>query len=268
MVAIAPKISLHPQLAACIEVLFGLGLWYSLATFSLWWQVVLWVVVRLGLWVALTSVVYYGAGLKRWDHLLCLASFGLGMLGIVLFIDHTDLSWSWYATEFLFVIVPAASFVVLPSGSSSLPYVPKPARRWQLCLSTLGVAGLWSGIGALGDFNIAPLGSWLWIIAGVLCSTLLAWWWWRRYEIFYPRRLFFWVLVFFLLFLEAAWVVMFWPLIFLSASIVLSTVWYLLWLIGRFHLSKEGVDWRRQAPLFVLTGLLLLIFLLFIARWK
>ena len=67
---------------------------------------------------------------------------------------------------------------------------------------------------------------------------------------------------------EMIYAVLLWPIGYLASGFLLTWCWYIGWLQLRYALTQQGVQWKRQAPFLILNGILLLIYLLFIVRWK
>ena len=66
---------------------------------------------------------------------------------------------------------------------------------------------------------------------------------------------------------EVMWVMHFLPLGYLSLGALVAWLWYLLQLFVRFHLSKQGVVWKKQI-IFLLSNLVLYFSVLyFFVRW-
>jgi hypothetical protein len=106
------------------------------------------------------------------------------------------------------------------------------------------------------------------LVGGVACSMLIAFAWWWYYlktdlrSIFRTTFLFGWLLI------QLSVIVLFWPTGFLSQGLLIAWTWYVLWLTLRYYLSEQGMDPRRHAYFLLANGLVMLIFLLLLARWK
>lgn len=135
-------------------------------------------------------------------------------------------------------------------------------------MDAFGLAGFWSGIYALLSFQLVPHNYfWLMSLAGAAVTTLISSWWWRAYGLEYTNRFWLSLLVCFVLIFELAAVIWTWPLGYRANGIVMIWFWYNLWLIIRFNLTPEGIDWKKQRMFFVFNLLLFFAFLLAV-RWK
>ncbi len=260
------SISFHPRLAAGLDLFLGLIFLWWLTQVSAWWVLLLWLFFRLLLWATLVRLVYFSGKIKRWSHYLSLTIFGLGVAALLIFMD-----WplAWLVVGGAFVIFPALSFWFLPIKEMDLSFESKPYRRWRFLLAVFGLIGVESGFTAVAAFqlfnNINNL-VW-WGLAGAI-AALTAVWWWREYGVRWNRRMAIWSGVFFLLLLEFIGIVMFWPLGYLAGALIICWWWYVGWLMIRFHLSKDGIIWKKQRWFLAINGLAMLIFLLLLVRWK
>jgi len=260
-------ISFHPKFAAVIDALSGAALLFFLARVGNWWWLLLWVAVRFLVWALLVRLVYYPPEVNRWRHLFSLCFFGLGLVCFLIFMEWT---WSWNIFGFLFVILPAVSFWLLPPRhGGGLVFAAKPHRRWLLFMDVLGLSGLWSGLHAIYSFQIFyNINYWVWIILGTAVTAVVSIWWWREYKIAYSRKFSLGLIILILFVLELSWIVFLWPLGYLASALFTVWLWYLLWLVLRFHLSGEGVDWRKQWLFLTINLILVGLFLLFIVKWR
>lgn len=258
-------ISLHPKLAGSIDAILNIAILLALTRVGAWWVLGLWFLGRIILWLLLIRLVYYPKEINKAGHFFSLLLFFLGVSLLFIFVEWR---WSWYLLVFVFLFLPWMSFWILPAEAKQLPFVFKPYRRWRLIMNTLSVAGIWGGISAVLSLDIFKLGSWAWIFIGSIISTILAVWWWLEYDTEKNKKLLIWSLIWFLLMLELSWVVFLLPLGYLVNGLVMAWFWYGLWLLVRFHLSKEGIDWKKQIPFYSASFFLLILFLSLFARWK
>lgn len=259
-------ISFHPLLAASLDLAAGI--------FFLWWMsaiatpsaLLVWWVLRGVWWFLLTQGMYYPASINPLRHWLALVVFNLGMIFFLLFADATVL---WYALALLSIDIPVISFALVPSQADQLSFRGKPHRRWRFLMTIFGVAGLASGAAALVMFQIvsgfAVILLWL---GTVLAFGGVSSWWWHEYGI-RPSKHFFIALVALLSILgEIAFIINLWPVGYLIGGFFFTWLWYVLWILLRFSLTVEGINWHKQRIFLFTNAGLLIIFLLFVVRWK
>ncbi|MDD2758009.1 MAG: hypothetical protein PHD72_01360 [Patescibacteria group bacterium] len=260
------KFSMHPKLAAVIDLALNIATLVWLPTLPNWQWFGLWFVARAVLWAFFIRVVYYPPEQSRWRHWFTLIFFNFGIVvSLLIFIDWQI---SWYLLSGMFVLFSAISFWLLPAGEADLTFFSKPYRRWLFLMDAFGLAGFWCGLYAVISFQIL-LDTYFLLLAilGAAVSTLISAWWWRAYNLPYNSRFWLSLGVSFLLVLELAWVVWRWPLGYLINGIIIIWFWYNWWLICRFNLTKEGIDWKKQKFFFFFDFLLLAAFL-FAAQWR
>ncbi len=259
-------ISFHPKFAAILDGLFGVVMLWLLARVGAWWLLGIWFILRAGLWGLFTRLVYYPKEISRLRHFLSLVVFSVGITLLLIFIEWNI---SWIALAITSVILSAGSFWLLPPIESKLPFLPKPHRRWLLFLNLFGVVGILSGVYATAAFQLFyNVSSWVWLVLAALVVTAISAWWWWEYGISYNKRFILWTAVYFLIMLELGWGVLFLPLGFLVSGVLLTWIWYILWLLVRFNLSKEGINWRKQRIFVIINLALIVLYLALVVRWK
>ncbi len=260
------KISLHPKLAAVLDLIFSLIFIAFLGRIGVGWLFAIWLILRLSLWVILVKLVFFPVQTKRFWHWLSLVTFFIGGVMLLLFIE-----WplAWYLMTVALVVFPATSFWFLPVKDAELSFVFKPYRRWQFLSAVFGLAGVISGLFAIQAFQLFNiLSRWPYIVVATIVSTAVAYWWWHEYGIVHNRRLYLWLLLWLLINIELLWILFLWPLGYLLLGILFVWIWYVLWLMVRFHLSKDGIVWKKQRWFLFVNCLALLIYLFFLARWQ
>lgn len=258
--------SFHPKLAAGLDFIFSvIMLWWFVNLTNFWW-VGIWFLFRIALWAGLLWLVYYSPGASRVRHLLTLIVFNIG--GSV-FLLITDWRPARYLMEVIYVVGPAVSFWLLPSSAQILSFATKPERRWRLALTTVGVAGIFSAWFAVYIFQLLALEWWwlAWLITALL-ATFISGWWWREYGIVYNKKFFIWLAGLGLILSEILAVVWWWPIGYLVGGCLMAWLWYLLWLVLRFNLTAEGINWRRQKWFILINLFLIVLYLLILARWR
>ena len=260
------NISFHPRLAAGLDFVLGLVFLWWLTYAGTWWMLLLWAALRLGLWALLVRLAYFSGKINRWLHFLSLAVFGLGALLLLMFIEWTV---AWDVTAATFVIFPALSFWFLPAKEVELSFEYKPYRRWRFLLSIFGLMGIESGLMAVAAFQLFNnVNNLVWWVALALLPTVIAWWWWREYGVGWNRTMAIWLCVLFILLLEFCGILMLWPIGFFAGGLLVVWYWYVLWLLIRFHLSADGIIWKKQYWFLAINAVAMLVFLVFGVRWK
>ena len=260
------SLSFHPKLAAALDLFINLVMLWWVSHLSSWWWVGVWLLFRLAIWGALMWAVYYPAEMSRWKHLASLVVMTLGSLAFLLFIEW---KFAWYLFGALFCFFSFFSFWLLPASSVSLAAFLKPHLRWRFIMSVIGLAGIFEGAAAIISFQIMPnVSFWVWLVLASFFSALIAGWWWLEYGAQKNKRFWLWVGFWFLLTLELLWVVQLLPLGYLASSLILIWCWYVAWLLARFNLMPEGINWRKQAWFLALNSVLFILFILFVVRWK
>ncbi len=260
------SLSFHPKLAAVLDLFVNLVMIWWLRQFHSWWMVGIWLLFRLAIWGAFMWLVYYPAEMSRYKHLASLVVMSLGSLSFLLFIEW---QLAWYLFGALFCFFSFFSFWLLPASSVSLATFLKPHLRWRFIMSVIGLAGIFQGAGAIISFQIVSgVSSWVWLILASLLSTFIAGWWWLEYGVERNKRFWLWVGFWFLLILELLWVIGLLPIGYLTSTLVLIWCWYVVWLLVRFNLTQEGINWRKQIWFLGFNAILFPLFLIFIIRWK
>ena len=213
--------------------------------------------------IGLASIIC--SGYKTLQHFITLCLFLLGALSFLLFIESTPV---WSLIGFAFAFIPAFSFWLLPVNSGQPVFVFKPYRRWRLLMSTFGLLGLWSGGYATATLQVFPFSTPLFIILATIISTLTAAWWLREYNSEVNQVFWFWVAAIFLIILELSIVLFLWPIGYFVSGFLLAWFWYIIWIMARFHLSTLGINWKKQIYFFIGNGILMILFLLLIVRWR
>lgn len=267
------SISLHPRLVALVDSILNVSMFVWLSHLKIWWLLIILFILRQLFWLIFIRLMYYPMEAIRWRHWLSLFIFSLGIISFLVFVEKNlggrFLSASWYILSVLFIIIVFFSFWFLPTSRVGLVAFFKPHLRWRFIMTALGLAGIFSGVGAIISFQIVyQVTNWVWFILAALISTGIAGWWWWEYGLKYNKQFLIWLLIHFILVLELLWIVAKLPFGHLVSGLLLIWLWYILWLLIRFNLTSQGIIWRKQAK-FLLTNLVLFVlFLFFVVRWK
>lgn len=263
--AIVRKFSLHPKLAAAIDFVLNVATLIWFPHIGSWSWFVGWFMARGILWALFVNLVYYPPELSRWRHFWSLVFFNFGLIvSLSIFVEWI---FAWYLLMGIFVIFSAASFWLLPAGEEPLNFYRKPFRRWLFLMDAFGMAGFWCGIFALMQFQLWQTAIYPFLeFIGALLTAVISFWWWRAYGIEFSERLWISAGVIFLLIFELSWVVARWPLGFMVSGLTIIWFWYVWWLLMRFNMTKEGIDWKKQ-KFFLTSSVILLIVFGILAKW-
>jgi len=259
------KISIHPKLSAVLDLVMGVIFLFGLKEMLFnWWFVLIWFVLRGMWWSGLVFLTFYTKNIDKIKHLIFLNIFNLGLFTSFLFLEW---GLSKQVITLLLIIGPSFSFYLLPDKNSVLSYISKPYRRWLLILTVAGMMGIFSSVGAVFIFKVSFIPKFVWILFTSVITSVMSIFWWQNYGLKLNKKMVSWGLVMFLIIFELSWVLSITPIGFLIFGLILVWLWYLLWLMVRFHLSHEGIIWKKQIP-FLLTNLgLFLIFIIFVVQW-
>lgn len=258
-------VSLHPKLAAFLELILSLAFLWWLTILGAWWTAAVWLAAKLFLDALIAWFTFHPPSMRRARHFFALVLFDLGMFPLLIF---TEWEWAWRGIATVFALLPAVSFWQVPAQTAGeLPILHKPYRRVCLALSTLGLYGLWSGVGAFGAFQILYfISHWLWLFLATAVSTAAAFWWWTEYDSNGPTRKF-WTYGLAGMTIAIAWSLKLLPFGHHVYGLLVIWFWYILWLLGRFQLSADGIKWKKQFGFIAVNVLLIALFLMAVARW-
>lgn len=259
-------LSFHPRLAAVLDSIVGVGLVYWVLYVDSFAMVGVWFLARALWWLFLIQSMYYPADVSRWRHFLSLLLFAFGSTALLLFIDAP---FSWGVVAVTFVGLPFLSFWLVPKEEAALSFFLKPQRRTSFLMSVFGLAGIWSGVYALVTFQLVGSLTLLFVILGAtLIMGAVSFFWWQAYEISFNRTSAMLLGVLTVLVMELAYVLVIWPIGYLLGGLLITWLWYVLWMLFRFRLSAEGITWTKQKPFLITNAALLILFLLFFVRWR
>ena len=259
------NLSLHPKLAAVLDAIVNIIMLWRVPLIHSWWTLLILVVVRVAAWSFLIRLVYYPPEVSRLRHFISLIIFLLGVLAMMLFVDWR---YNWYLLDGFFIFLPMLSFWLLPAQEDKLFLMSKHHRRWLFLMNVFGMGGIWNGLTAMIAFQVLNISSWFLVLPVVVVSTMVAVWWWYEYGLKLDRKFWMWTVMFALALVEMSWVILLNPFGNFAQGLILTWIWYILWLVIRFYLSKEGIDWKRQKWFLGFNLLLLILFLVFLVRWN
>ncbi|MFA6105279.1 MAG: hypothetical protein WC725_01605 [Patescibacteria group bacterium] len=258
-------ISIHPRLAVIFDVLFSFVLVWWLTSVHNYWLVAAWFAVRLIWWAGLVNFVYYPPYISRYKHFISLFLCNIGAVAFLVFSDPSNI----WISQLLTIIMSATSFWLIPTRADSLSIMEKPHRRWKFFMSLFGIIGIWLSVSALTIFQIINGQNVVWsiLLAGIIVTAISVWEW-AEYGEKINNKMIQLAGVMLLILVEIGGIVFLWPIGYFVSSFFLTWVWYITWLLFRFNLSATGIDWSKQKYFLVSNLSLMLIFLVFIVRWK
>lgn len=260
-----PALSIHPKLASGVDLVIGGIFFFFLPRLGADWQVGMWLGVRAIFFAMLLFLTYYSPLRRRSLHWLAFLIFVGGVLSWLLLIDQPLL---WNVVAFVGVVAPAASFWLLPSNPEAVSFALKPERRWRLMMVIVGFAGLSTALfGSAVLQLVAPL-PWVGLsAAAALVIAAISAWWWHEYGIPLNARSGMILGVVTLVSFEASLLLWWWPLGYFVSGFIFTWWWYVLWLFFRFLLSPSGIHWRKQAQFLIGNTVLMVMYLVLVARW-
>ncbi len=261
------NISFHPKLAAFIDILANLAMFWGLFRLANWQMFLAWFVFRTILWIFFIRLVYYPKGISRLRHFASLLFFHIGVLLALIFMEWNS---AVLLTIAVFVVFSAVSFWLLPvkNDPGTINFIIKPYRRWLFLMDAFGLSLFWSSLFAGSSFQLIDFNRfWLGLIFASFLTSLISYWWWREYGVENDDKLWWSAIVCFLIFLELSFVLWLWPLGFLVNGFIIIWFWYVFWLMIRFNLSRDGINWRKQNT-FLVINIILFIAFLFLVKWK
>jgi len=259
------NLSLHPKMAVVLDTIVNIVMLWCVSSIHSWWTLLILIILRILAWALLIRLVYYPPEVSRLRHFFSLLIFLLGSLSVMLFVDW---KYAWYLLGLFFILLPMFGFWLLPAQEDKLYLMSKHHRRWLFLMNVFGIGGLWNGLTAMIAFQVLNISSWFLILPMVALSTTVAVWWWREYGVPADRKFWIWTISFVFLLVEMSWVILLNPFGNFAQGLILTWIWYILWLVIRFYLSKDGIDWRRQRWFLGFNLLLLALFLIFLVRWN
>lgn len=262
-------ISLHPKFVAVVDGIINLGMlwWLSLITSTSWWMVGVWILVLLLIWGLLMYLMYYPPEFSKLRHLLSLVFFSIGMTSYLLFVEWQP---AWLLIGACFLVFNFFSFWLIPASNVPISPFMKPNMRWRFIMSVLGLSGIFVGMEAIISFQLLLLyvsNLYLMFIVAV-AATFIAGWWWNEYSFQFDKKFWLNIFIWFILMIELLWVIQLLPMGYLVSGLILTWNWYVLWLLVRFSMSPEGIDWKKQVWFLSINAALFVSYLIFAVKWR
>ncbi len=174
---------------------------------------------------------------------------------------------SWLEYLFSVIGVVAVVYFFLNIGEENLPLPErKVRRRWQTFIIVYDFLAVNFLLFALSAFLPgAPFWSWSFVVSFI--GAYLAFLFWQEYLPMPREKFFLWMAVFFLLLWELLWTINLLPLGYLVSGVLVVWPWYVGVLLVRFHLTPDGIVWRRQAGFLLVNLILYISLLVFFVKW-
>ncbi len=190
------------------------------------------------------------------------ASFALSGTLFMSAIDHHKAAW-------LSIALVAGGLGLLYAlatvRGALLPPAQKRIRRFLVAMWTWSVYAFFTGHFALIIF-FPSFPWWLLSVFAAAFAAYAAGMIWREYEDITFTGLFTWLVVVGVAAVELLWVLTMLPFDYFVSGFLAAWVWYLLQLFVRFHVSRQGILWQKHLSFLLLNGILMIVFLVFVAR--
>lgn len=236
---------------------------FFLTRINNWWQFLLiWIGWLFVLWAL---GLYFNASRPRgMGHDLPLAISGAVAVTILLTLVEDDLwrkSLVAFAGSVMFFL-----FSQIARRKSELSYEEKPYRRIRMMLWVFAAYSVLTLVYAIGSFfQAVPF--WIVALAGSAIVGAISLLIWKMYFAVGWRSLVMWAALIGLAVLEIIWAQNFLPFGYLVLGAFTAWIWYLMQLFIRFHLSQQGIVWRKQVY-FLATNLVLYVLMMWMfVRW-
>lgn len=215
------------------------------------------------------TLAYFLAGFAG---LCVLLDYSLYRRQLVRFSDMTFLLYGvfWIAASFGFMALAPGAFwrvifgLLLVFGFWRLHWELKPLGQSHILdnLFFLSVFGIYLSVWA-ANFYFTPAW-WLVMSAMAVFSGLFFWTGLSATEARFFSKVLYSLLLAFVL-AQLVWAMLFWPVHFLPAAIVLSVVFYCLWMLSRFHL--QNVLTREKIIFYTVFGAAVEVVTLIMTAW-
>ncbi len=186
------------------------------------------------------------------------------------------------ATTLMITIIESHGFLVLVTiiGALMLGYltmisfVPfeddlirfKPVRRTlTMFLVFVVYAALTFGFSLSVFFPDIPF-SFITIILG-LCVSAITGYIWSLYDRSVWTQNRWWIIAFGMAVMELVWIMHLLPFGYFASGLLVSWIWYIAQLFGRFHFSSQGILWKKQQAFLIANVVLYVLVLAFFVRW-
>ena len=200
---------------------------------------------------------------RRYPYLPLLFATVAGFVGLTSLIEWTPLR---FFLNLLSGAVMMILFILPLHEASTARHEQKPWRRILMMLwvfDAYALATTFFAVGLLFQNIPAPILS---VAAGAIfgASSREIW---RLYFIEAETRLTLPPFLIGLIMTELVWTARLLPFGHLALGLLVTWAWYVLQLLIRFHMSPQGIVWRRQRLFLATNAILYVVFLFFVVRW-
>jgi len=228
---------------------------------TIWWAFLLVFV----LWLAgLVYLVFLRVNHKEnfIKSLPLLLTTAISFLSLILLLE---IVWIKYFVSLL--LIAAIVFLIFNySEKSELSYLDKPIRRFIVMLWVMDLFCLSSFFYAINlFFQNVPF--WLIGLLLSLITALVSVNIWKNYFLVPINNFFFWFILVSIISWEISWVLHFLPFGYFVLGLLFTWVWYIINLLIRFHLTAQGIVWKKQLVFLVGNLVLYFMILFFFVRW-
>ncbi len=230
--------------------------------FPIWWIVLLILVVWLGLIVFL-GIRLNKKGERQIVNLVLSIIVGLAFVVLLMLLEWEGLR---YLLIVLAGIVMAFLFSQVCRFRGLLSHETKPFRR-MIMMSWVFVSYVLATFLFALDIFFETIPFWpLALLTSVLIGivTLIIW---QMYFSFSLHKFVLWAIILSLAVWEIIWAIHLLPLGYLVLGALVTWMWYIIQLLIRFHLSKQGIMWKKQIVFLSTNIILYFIILFFFVRW-
>ncbi len=227
-----------------------------------WWMFLGVLLLWLGILVGITA--YLNVELeKKFVNLPLVVLTIVGLTGLILVSEWNILRW------FIVAATGAIMFFVfshMEGGQTGLSYELKPVRRMVMMLWIFDLYALSVLVYAMDVFfQSAPF----WFMSLLLSSIygMVSIKIWRMYFVAQSHGFVLLAATVGLIVWEIVYVMRFLPLGYFLMGVLAVWVWYVMHLFIRFHLSQQGIVWKKQALFLIVNFILFLLALMFFVKW-
>lgn len=217
-------------------------------------------------WLIISALLFYSLYHQtpgRRPDLITMLLTEVSFVSLIILVEWNFLRWLLLvlAVAFIFLL-----FAKLNQGDNKLMFEQKPVRRMKMMLLVFNAYAVLTVGYAISmffqNFSFIII-AFLEALILALVSLLI----WRQYFAVPVKALALWALIVGLVVFELVFVFQLLPFGYLALGALLAWLWFLLQLLVRFHLSPQGIIWKKQTT-FLLTNLSLFILtLVLLVRW-
>ncbi len=150
--------------------------------------------------------------------------------------------------------------------TQDVPIYTKKAFRRMLVMGWVFVCGsLFISTYAVSVF-FSSISVEVFFLAVGIYTSLISFAIWRMYYPISIKRFSLWLLIMAVISMEIFWAIHLLPFGYAALGFLATWIWYIVLLLVRFHMSVEGIRWKKQRMFLIENGILF-VCILFIIRW-